>query len=380
MVVASSDTDGHGKSERTRDALAPALEAGLRLQRGDFDLDVSLALPPGSVTALSGPSGAGKTTVLRCLAGLEPTVKGWVTAGDQAWLMPGRRSMPVHRRRLGYAFQEAPLFGHLNVRGNLLFGQRRLPRDNQRVGLEEVVQGLGLDDLLSRRVGQLSGGERQRVSLGRALLASPRVLLLDEPLSAVDGPRRARCLRLVTELVERLAMTAVYVSHDLVEAARLATRMLWLEGGRIRAAEAPATLLTRLDLTPARAPEAFALLDARVTDYDARYDLTELALPEGRLRLPGRHGISGERLRIAIAAADVALSLQPPGETSVLNVLPAEVLSSAPVDGAPSQCMVRLRAGGGVLLARVTRYSAERLGLAPGRRCQALVKSAALAA
>ena len=351
------------------------LEADIRLDKGGFRLRAGFELATRGITALFGPSGSGKSLLLRCLAGLEPDCRGHIRFGGRDWQRPGR-FLPPHRRRVGFVFQDSALFPHLDVRGNLLYGWRRHRGPGPRLALEQVSGWLGLDPLLDRDCLHLSGGERQRVAIGRALLAGPDLLLMDEPLAALDHQGRAAILPYLERLHRALAIPVVYVSHDLEEIARLADRLLLLEDGRVTGQDDLHALCTRLDLPLAHLDQAGAVIEARVAGTDPRYRLSRLSFGGGSIELPLCPHPPGTPLRLRILARDVSLTLERPRATSILNLLPATVLEIA--DDNPAQVMVRLRVGDQVLLSRITRKSRDRLGLAPGRALFAQVKAVAL--
>jgi molybdate transport system ATP-binding protein len=352
---------------------APFLRARFRLRRSGFTLDAAFEAPGSGITALFGPSGSGKTTVLRCLAGLE-RAEGELTVAGEAW-QSGDRFLAPHRRAVGYVFQEANLFPHRSVAGNLRYGRDRSGRSGP--GWDEVVALLGLAPLLDRRPHQLSGGQRQRVALGRALLAGPRLLLLDEPLAALDRASRAEILPYLERLRDELGLPAVYVSHSLEEVSRLADRLVLLHDGAVLGSGPLAELATRLDLPLARAEDAEAVIAAQVAGHDDSYGLTYLTFAGGRLAVPRRDLVPGTAVRVGVHARDISLTLDPPGRTSILNVVAATVTELA-ADG-EAGVLVRLDAGGVPLLARITRKSRDQLGLEPGAAVYAQVKSLALA-
>ncbi|AVP58433.1 molybdenum ABC transporter ATP-binding protein [Pulveribacter suum] len=357
---------------------APGIHARLQLARADFVLDVDLQLPGDGVTALFGPSGCGKTTCLRAIAGLE-RARGAVHVNGDVWQDDARRTwVPTHRRALGYVFQEASLFAHLTVQRNIEYGWKRLPAAQRRVSLEHAVELLGLSALLARMPQLLSGGERQRVAIARALGASPRVLLMDEPLAALDAARKAEVLPYLERLQRELRIPMLYVTHSADEVARLATHLVLLRAGRVLAQGAPAALMARLDLPLATGDGAAALVHGRVQAWDAQDHLLTVGFAGGRLHVTTPHARAvGEEARLRVLARDVSLARSPPQATSVLNVLPACIVQIAP--DAPGQVMVRLDAGGTALMARITVRSQRELGLAEGETVFAQVKGVALA-
>jgi molybdate transport system ATP-binding protein len=355
------------------------LAARIHLQRGEFTLDVDFVVPPGGVCTLSGPSGSGKTTILRCLAGLEKPARGAIMLAGETWFDSARSTcLAPHLRGVGYVTQVAHLFPHLSVHDNLRFGLQRVRARSPLVTLEELVAPLGLEPLLAREVTYLSGGERQRVAIGRALLASPRLLLLDEPVSALDFAAKAEVLAALERVLARLPIPCVYVSHDLREAARLADRMIWLDRGRIMARGPVQDVLSDPRLPFAQAEEAESLLVGRVRSIDAAEGLACVEIPGGELWIATEELGPGAEARVQIRARDVSLALERPRAISVLNILEARITSLAAAEREPSQLLVGLDVGGSALLSRVTRRSALELGLAEGQRVYALVKSAAI--
>ncbi len=343
---------------------------------GGFRLEAAFAAPPG-VTALFGRSGSGKTTVVNAVAGLLRPQKGRVAVGDRVLLDTERRIfLPPHHRRIGYVFQDARLFPHLTVRQNLTYGSwfagagtRDLPR---------IVEMLGIGALLSRRPGALSGGERQRVALGRAILSAPQLLLMDEPLAALDEARKAEILPYLERLRDEVGLPILYVSHSIAEVARLATTVVLLEAGRVTAAGPMAEVLSDPGTAPALGPrEAGAVLQARIEAQEEEDGLTRLATGAGPLWLPQIPGAPGRSLRLRILAQDVMLALQPPQGISALNQLACVVDAVHSGDG--PGVLVRLRAGDEALLARVTRRSARVMGLRPGLRLHAVLKAVSVA-
>lgn len=355
------------------------IEAHLRLARGAFTLDVSLALPERGVSALFGPSGCGKTTLLRALAGLE-RAEGRVAMGGEVWQDDASSVfMPAHRRDLGYVIQEAALFPHLDVQRNLDYGRRRLPPDRQVIALDPIVELLGISHLMQRHTGSLSGGERQRVAIARALASSPRLLLMDEPLAALDAQRKAEVLPYLHRLHESLAIPIVYVSHAIDEVAQLANHLVLLDQGRVVSAGPLAEMLARLDLPTARGESAGVVLDAVVVERDAHWQLVRLAVAAGEASLWARdQGLPlGQAVRVRVLARDVSLARAPQTGTSIGNQLRGTIEAVAD-DDHPALALVRVRVGGAPVVARLTRRSADALQLAPGLEVWAQVKTVAL--
>jgi molybdate transport system ATP-binding protein len=356
------------------------IEATLKLARGAFALDVALRLPSGGVSALFGPSGCGKTTLLRCLAGLERAPGGRVVVDGEVWQDDAARVfVPTHRRAVGVVFQEASLFEHLSVRANVEFGWKRLAPADRRISVDEAVAWTGIERLMTRSPAGLSGGERQRVAMARALAVSPRVLLMDEPLAALDARSKAAILPAIERLNTLSGITIVYVSHAISEVARLADHVVLLEAGRPVADGPVGELLARLDLPLPPGEDAGVVLQGVVGERDAQWQLTRLDVPGAAFwtRDPGL--AIGQRIRLRVLARDVSLSLAAQPGSSIVNQLPATIEEMAD-DVDPSQALLRLRVDGSDarLLARVTRRSAQGLGLTVGKGVWAMVKAVAL--
>jgi len=344
---------------------------------GDFTLDARFTSGPG-LTALFGRSGAGKSSVVNLIAGLVRPARGRITV-DGTDLVDTARGLfvPKHRRRIGYVFQEDRLFPHLTVRQNLLFGRWFSPPAERRGRLDDVVAMLGIGALLARRPGALSGGEKQRVAIGRALLASPRLLLMDEPLASLDAPRKDEILPYIERLRDELGLPIVYVSHSVAEVTRLATTVVLMSEGRVEAVGPVTEVLSRLDLYPKTGRfEAGAVIETRVGGHDPVYDLTRLQCGAGDLWVPRLDMPEGRAVRVRIRARDVTVASVPPQGLSALNVLPARVGEIGAQDGPVVD--IRLAVEGGYLLARVTRRSIAELGLITGRSVFAVIKSVAL--
>lgn len=342
-----------------------------------FTLDVAFVSPPG-VTALLGRSGSGKTTVVNAVAGLlRPDAGRIALDGRTLFDAASRTWLPPHRRRVGYVFQEDRLFPHLSVRQNLRYGQRFARAAPGEPAFGRVVELLGLGGLLDRRPAALSGGEKQRVAIGRALLARPLMLLMDEPLAGLDEPRKAEILPYLERLRDETAVPVVYVSHLVAEVARLATTVVALDAGRVVRAGPAADVLSDPDAVPALGVRgAGSILAGRVTAHHAD-GLTEIAVAAGTIFLPRVAAAPGSRLRIRVAAQDVILSRTRPEGLSALNILPCRVAVLRRGEGPGVIC--RLDAGGEPLLARITQRSAEALQLAPGVGCYAVVKAVSVA-
>ena len=371
------------------------MTAGLRVEFrgtiGRFALDAAFTAPSKGVTALFGPSGCGKTTVLRCIAGLTRMRDGVFEIDGERWQGRDGAFVPTHRRPLGYVFQEASLFPHLSVRKNLLYGAprpRAAPADRVgAVGLGEhaiafgdVVDLLGVAPLLDRSPRNLSGGERQRVAIGRALLSQPKLLLMDEPLSALDRATKDEIMPFLERLHERLSLPILYVSHDLAEVERLADRIVLMDKGRVLAAGPLAEMQSdpALPLTAAR--EAAVALDGVVEAYDPSFGLLTLTVAGGRFVSPAPPAPLGERRRIRIVARDVSLARERPNLSSILNILPGRIVDARALDSNEMLAVVALgpEGQGARLLSRLTRKSWELLGLAEGMQVYAQVKAVAL--
>jgi molybdate transport system ATP-binding protein len=360
------------------------IEARFLVEQSGFTLDLDVSLPGRGVTAIFGHSGSGKTTLLRCLAGLARPTTGKLVVNGEVWLDTEHNIfLPTHKRPLGYVFQEASLFPHLTVKNNLRFGLDRVAASERRVDLAQAAELLGIGHLLERMPAGLSGGERQRVGIARALLTSPRLLLLDEPLASLDQKRKLEILPYLERLHDELDIPMLYVSHAPEEVARLADHLVLLEGGRALASGPIADTLARLDLPLAFFDDASVVMEGSVAEHDERYGLLSLLLPGGRAALRFVHEPieAGKILRVTVKARDVSLmtGVYEHEFSSVLNVLPAKVVEIVD-DTTPAQAMVRLDVDGSPLLARVTRYSLDRLEIAVGMQVWAQVKAVSLLA
>jgi molybdate transport system ATP-binding protein len=346
-----------------------------QLARGGFSLPVDLSLPLEGISAFMGESGTGKTSLLRAIAGLDHHSGGEVVLGDQHW-QDTHTFLPAHRRDIGYVFQEDNLFAHLDVRGNLAFAAKRSGATAD--DMAQFVSRLQLQPLLDAKATQLSGGERQRVALARALLTKPKLLLMDEPLSAVDAEFKSVFLPQLKRLVQDLRIPLLYVSHYADEVAQLADTLVLFRKGQSPVSGPVMEMFTDLALPLARRSDAEAVLDAVVRGYEGNYDLLHLHL-DGTptvLKVSGRALPIGTPVRLRVMAHDVSLTLSRQQDTSILNICPVTV--SAVEVGVESQVTVLLAFGHSRLLARITRKSAEHLGLFVGQELFAQIKGVAL--
>ena len=362
--------------------MASPVEVRLQMSYPDFHMDLDLVLPGSGVTALYGPSGSGKTTCLRCIAGLEKAPQGVIRVNDEVWQDSDKGVFVApHKRPIGYVFQEASLFTHLSVRENLEFGFKRIARNQRSIQLQQAAELLGIDHLLERRPDNLSGGERQRVGIARALLTSPRLMLLDEPLSALDSRRKSEILPYLERLHRELDIPMLYVSHAQDEVARLADHLVVLEAGSVLASGPIRETLARLDLPLAMGGNAGVVIEGTVSAYDLHYQLLTITLPDSKLSMRVAHADMqpGTLLRIKVQARDVSLNLQPDDQSSILNRLPVVVMEEMVADNS-AHVLVRLDAGGTPLLARITRYSSDHLKLHRGQSLWAQIKAVAVLA
>jgi molybdate transport system ATP-binding protein len=341
---------------------------------GAFHLDVRFRAD-APIVGLFGRSGSGKTSVVNAIAGTVTPRRGFIRINDVTLFDSANGvDLPPERRRVGYVFQDALLFPHLSVEANLLYGQRLRAAGERFIDEARVVELLGLRPLLDRRTRALSGGEKQRVAIGRALLAQPRILLMDEPLAALDIPRKTEILEYIERLRDELHIPIIYVSHSVTEITRLADTVVLLAGGKCLAAGAVDEVMGRADLKPVTGRyEAGALVETRVAAQDLDSQLTTLAFDGGALVVPQVDGLVGERVRARIRARDVSVALQRPVGISILNVLPATVSGIQDEGGAVVE--LQLAVGASTLRARITRRSLQQLGIREGQALYALVKA-----
>jgi len=357
------------------------IDAAFRGTLGPFQLDARFSVPATGITALFGPSGCGKTTVIRCLAGLQNLPGSTCVIDGEVWQDASRFRLP-HQRPIGYVFQEASLFAHLSVRHNLSYGAPRgaIPPHASTISFEEVIALLGLTHLLDRAPHNLSGGERQRVAIGRALLSQPKLLLMDEPLSALDHDTKAEILPFLERLHAQLSLPVIYISHDITEIERLADHLVLMREGHVVAAGPLQVVQSDPALPLAQARDAAVSFDAVVESHDATYGLVSLRVDEGRLLVPAPPMAVGRRQRLRIAASDVSLARSAPQASSILNVLPVCIVSRS--QAGPGEVLVVLALGeqgqGARMLARITRRSWDQLALTEGEAIFAQVKGVSL--
>ncbi|MEN9538996.1 MAG: hypothetical protein RLZZ126_1231 [Pseudomonadota bacterium] len=352
----------------------------LQLSRTGFELDVDLQWPAGTTLVLYGPSGSGKTSVLRCMAGLERTPRARVCIGGRLWQDGSQHFLPAWQRPSGYVFQDASLFQHLNVRDNIMYGLKRVRHRNaarQAVDVEALCELLGIQSLLERPVGTLSGGEGQRVAIARALATGPELLLMDEPLSALDQARRQELLPWLEGLHHQWPVSMLYVTHAPDELLRLADHVALLDAGRV-IAQGPAGQVLQGPLSPwAQGTDAGVVVEGRIDRRDAAWHLMCVAFDGGEFWLRDNGAALGSAVRLRVAAQDVSLATAEPQFSSIQNKLRG-VIESIGDDTHPSQVLVQVRCGAQLLLARITRRALAQLGLQPGMPIWLLVKSVPL--
>ena len=346
----------------------------VRHTQGSFSLDLGFE-SKGRLTAIFGASGSGKTTLVNVIAGLiRPQHARVIVAGCVLTDTGSGINVPPHRRRIGYVFQDARLFPHMSVAGNLGFGAWFAPRSERYASRKQILELLGIGHLQDRRPGDLSGGEKQRVAIGRALLASPRLLLMDEPLASLDQRRKDEIMPFLERLRDETGIPIVYVSHSVAEVMRLASDVAVLSEGRLQAFGPAGEIAQRLDLIPAEErEEAGAIIEMTIAAHEEAFGMTRLTSVAGDVFVPGFPGSPGAPARVRIRARDVMLATEEPRNISALNILRGTVTAIG--DAGPSSVNVTLDCGGAAVLARITRKSAQGLGLAPGRAAFAVVKA-----
>ena len=350
------------------------IACAIRHRLGSFNLDADFAVD-GKLTALFGPSGCGKTSIINAIAGLLRPDAATISINGETLVDTGRSIfVPAHLRRIGYVFQDARLLPHLSVAQNLAYGRWFTPKADRYADERAIHAMLGIDTLLARKPRELSGGEKQRVALGRALLQSPRLLLMDEPLASLDEARKQEVLPYLERLRDEVKVPIIYVSHSPAEVARLASHVVLLKDGKLVEAGAARDILPAI----ASVSEEFALdagtpLDMTVKSIDQKFNLTTLTSAAGIVRLPGAHGRTGDKIRLFIRSTEVMLATSKPRGLSALNVLQGTVVSID--NSSASSALVRLRCGEALIAATITRKSAADLKLRPGSRAYAIFKS-----
>ena len=352
------------------------LDIRLRHRFADFSLDIAFAAEENGVTALFGPSGAGKTSTINAIAGLFAPDHGRIVIGGETLLDTEKGiDLPARARRVGYVFQEARLFPHLSMAANLDFGAKRSPEPLPPAERQRILDMLGIAHLAARRPRNLSGGERQRVSLGRALIANPRILLLDEPMAALDAARKAEIMPWLEKLRDEARIPILLVSHAIEEVTQLADNVVFLEEGKVLAAGPTEDVLSRSDLSPNGAfLEAGAVITGRVLSQDDAHFMTEIGFEGGRIWVPRLVAERGGRVRLRVRASDVMLALEEPRGVSANNVVAATISAIRETEDTP-YLDIDLDCGGTRLLSRITRMSGERLGLGTGMTVFAVIKS-----
>lgn len=354
-----------------------SIYARFQIQRNNFLLDVELNMPEKGITAIFGPSGCGKTTLLRAIAGLDHHLNGQLKINDEYW-QNDTYFLPPHKRPLGYVFQEASLFAHLNVQKNLAYGTKRVAKNQQKIAMDQAIELLGISHLLNRKPHTLSGGEKQRVSIARALAVSPQILLMDEPLAALDNDRKQEILPYLETLHQSLDIPIIYISHSTDEVARLADYLVLLKAGKVQASGDIHQLLTRLDLPLAHQDGAETIIETTVAEHDEKYHLSYLDFSGGRFTVEKNNLPIGSKVRLRIAARDVSITLKAQSGTSILNIFPASIQNLMP-EG-KSQVIAQLQVGDTPLLARLTQKSADLLSLTVGKQVFVQLKSVAVLA
>lgn len=346
-----------------------------QLQRDLFQLDVDFEIPTKGVTALFGPSGCGKTTLLRCIAGLESDARGVLRVGEETWQDNEKNIfLSPHRRPVGFVFQEMSLFPHLSVMGNLQFALKRSMENH--LDLDQVVNFTGIKQLLDRGIQKLSGGEKQRVALARALLTNPQMLLLDEPLAALDQPSRMELIPYLENLQERYSLPIIYVSHSLSEVTRFADHVVLLSEGKVKGAGKLSQIFAQTDFDLQPGDDPLTVIETTVVGHDEEDHLIRVKFDGGEFLLPREDFPVGQKVRVAVHARDVSLTLQAPTQTSILNILSTVVEDVIEADR--TRVLVKLNAKGTTLFALITRRSARSLNLQGGSKVYAQIKAISL--
>lgn len=357
--------------------IASVIDINLRLKRADFTLSANLSLPAQGVTVLFGPSGSGKTTVLRCLAGLE-RAQGQIKIGGELWQDSERSHfLPTWQRDLGYVFQEASLFAHLSVQGNLEYGIKRIQKPEAAQALSDAIELLGIGHLLKRHTASLSGGERQRVAIARALAMQPRLLLLDEPLASLDMARREEILPWLESMHANLRIPLLYVTHSMQELTRLADYVVLMQAGSVKVHGPVTQALADPGFAAAVGSEAGAILNGRIIEHDDAFCLSAIEVAGTVLWIQQKDLPIGNTVRLHIHASNVSLATREPSDSSIQNTLMG-VVEGVHEDAHPANCLVSVRCADQQVLARITRKAWQALNLAVGVPIWAQVKSVAL--
>ncbi len=345
-----------------------------------FNLNVALDLPANGVTTLFGPSGSGKSTLLRCIAGLERSPSGYMKVAEEIWQDEYNHIfLPSHKRSLGYVFQEPRLFSHLNVQKNLEYGYKRTPQNERRIEWQQVIDMLDIGHLLQRKPHKLSGGEQQRISIGRALLASPKLLLMDEPLASLDIVRKQEVLPFIRKLHDELEIPVIYVSHSLDEVLQITDIMVLLREGKPVAVGPITKLCSELELSQYLGDMSGSVIETTIEAHEEEFGLTCLSFPGGEIFIPKQPFPEGQQQRVHILARNVGIALQKPQETtSFLNILKAVVIDVAVPDTNSHAVQIKLDIGV-PLLASISRKSLHTLKLEVGQSCYAMIKAVSLA-
>lgn len=352
-----------------------SIQTEFHITKNDFNLDINIIIPSEGITAIFGPSGSGKTTLLRAIAGLDQHKGSVVKIKNDIW-QENKLFIPPHQRSIGFVFQEDSLFPHLNVSKNIEYGYKRASKNSSQISIQQITQILKINHLLERLPFQLSGGEKQRVGIARALAASPKLLLMDEPLASLDINLKREILSYISRIHREFKTPIIYVSHSPTEIAYLSHHLIILDSAHIVASGPTQELLTRIDLPLALDQDASAVIEAKVRQHDDKYKLTHLQFNNNEIKITRNSAKVGEIIRLRILARDVSLSLTYPSQTSILNIFPATVREMTNLPS--SQVLLQLRIGEASILSRISLKSAMELQLKPGVKVYAQVKSVAL--
>ena len=360
--------------------MSAKLLAQFDIQYPNFNLKIDLALPTKGVTTLFGPSGSGKSTILRCIAGLEKDARGYLQIAGEIWQDDKHHIfLPPHQRSLGYVFQEPRLFSHLSVQKNLEYGLKRTPKSQRNIDWDQVVDMLAIEHLLHRKPNRLSLGEQQRIAIGRALLASPKLLLMDEPLASLDIVRKREVLPFIRKLHGEFDIPVIYVSHSLQEVLQITDVMVLIRGGKVMATGSLAKICSEFELSQYLGDMSGSVIETTVVAHEEEFGLSRLGFNGSHLQVPKQPIEIGQALRVHILACNVGISLQKPQEAmSILNIMPATVVEISAPESEKYTVQIKLDVGV-PLLASISRKSLHTLKLEPGQQCYALIKAVSLA-